>query len=224
MEGGGCVNKKDLAARARGIKIVLMDVDGVLTDGKMYYIPGRDGRMVEFKAFHALDGIGLRLLNNFGIRTGVITGRESPGTEERAAQLGMTYAYLGFLSKLVPMEEILAAEGLTPRELAYIGDDWTDIPLLRRAGLACAPANALPEVKAASHFTARKEGGLGAVREVCDLILSAQGRMGEIMKCVETAHWPSPARPPMKIVRYSERKKADARAGRKSLRRGGKAR
>ncbi|MDQ7773876.1 MAG: HAD hydrolase family protein [Elusimicrobiales bacterium] len=218
------MNKKDLAARARGIKIVLMDVDGVLTDGKMYYIPGRDGRMVEFKAFHALDGIGLRLLNNFGIRTGVITGRESPGTEERAAQLGMTYAYLGFLSKLVPMEEILAAEGLTPRELAYIGDDWTDIPLLRRAGLACAPANALPEVKAASHFTARKEGGLGAVREVCDLILSAQGRMGEIMKCVETAHWPSPARPPMKIVRYSERKKADARAGRKSLRRGGKAR
>lgn len=199
------MNKKDLAARARGIKIVLMDVDGVLTDGKMYYIPGRGNEMVEFKAFHALDGIGLRLLNNFGIRTGVITGRESPGTEERAAQLGMTYAYLGFLSKLVPMEEILSAEGLTPRELAYIGDDWTDIPLLRRAGLACAPANALPEVKSASHFTARKEGGLGAVREVCDLILRAQGKMGEVMKCVETAHWPSPAKPPMMIVRHSER-------------------
>ncbi len=218
------MNKKDLAARARGIKIVLMDVDGVLTDGKMYYIPGRGGGMVEFKAFHALDGIGLRLLNNFGIGTGVITGRESPGTEERAAQLGMSYAYLGFLSKLLPMEEILAAEGLTPRQLAYIGDDWTDIPLLRRAGLACAPANALPEVKAASHFTASKEGGLGAVREVCDLILSAQGKMGEIMKCVETAHWPSPARPPMRIVRYSERKKADSRAGRKAPRGGGKAR
>ncbi len=204
------MKKRDLAARARGIKIVLMDVDGVLTDGKMYYIPGRGGGMVEFKAFHALDGIGLRLLNNFGIRTGVITGRESPGTEERAAQLGMTYSYLGFLSKLTPMEEILSAEGLKPSQLAYIGDDWTDIPLLRRAGLACAPANALPEVKAASHFTARKEGGLGAVREVCDLILSAQGRMKEIMKCVETAHWPSPAKPPMKIVRYSERKRAAA--------------
>lgn len=212
MEDGGSVNdKKDLAARARGIKIVLMDVDGVLTDGKMYYIPGRGGRMVEFKAFHALDGIGLRLLNNFGVRTGVITGRESPATEERADQLGMTYAYLGFLSKLVPMEEILAVEGLKPRQLAYIGDDWTDIPLLRRAGLACAPANALPEVKAASHFTASKEGGLGAVREVCDFILRSQGRMREVMKCVETAHWPSLVRPPMKIVRYSERKKAGVR-------------
>jgi len=218
------VNKKDLAARARGIKIVLMDVDGVLTDGKMYYIPGRGDEMVEFKAFHALDGIGLRLLNNFGVRTGVITGRESPGTEERAAQLGMSYAYLGFLSKLVPMEEILSAEGLTPRQLAYIGDDWTDIPLLRRAGLACAPANALPEVKKASHFVARKEGGLGAVREVCDFILSAQGKMGEVMRCVETAHWPSPAKPPMRIVRYSERKKTGARGAAKPARAGGKAR
>ena len=140
---------KNAAERAKKIKIFLMDVDGVLTDGKMYYLPGRDSGMVEFKAFHALDGIGLRLLNQFGVVTGVITGCESPGTEERARDLGMSYAYQGFLSKVDPLERILADTGLAPENVAYMGDDWTDIPVLKRAGLACAPANALDEVKAA---------------------------------------------------------------------------
>jgi 3-deoxy-D-manno-octulosonate 8-phosphate phosphatase (KDO 8-P phosphatase) len=181
-----------------------MDVDGVLTDGKMYYLPGRDSGMVEFKAFHALDGIGLRLLNQFGIITGVITGRESPGTEERARDLGMSYAYQGFLSKVDPLERILAETGLAPENVAYMGDDWTDIPVLKRAGLACAPANALDEVKAAAQLVTRKEGGMGAVREACDLILKSQGHWDTVMGYVETAHWPAIKKDPMRIVRQSE--------------------
>lgn len=195
---------KNNAARAKKIKIFLMDVDGVLTDGKMYYIPGKGADMVEIKAFHSLDGIGLRLLNQFGVATGVITGRESPGTEERARGLGMGYAYQGFLSKLEPLMQILAATGLKPENVAYMGDDWTDIPVLKKAGLACAPANALDEVKAASHLVTRKEGGLGAVREACDFILKSQGHWKTVMNYVETAHWPQIKKSPMKIVRFSK--------------------
>ncbi len=195
---------KNNSARAKKIKIFLMDVDGVLTDGKMYYIPGKGAEMVEIKAFHSLDGIGLRLLNQFGVATGVITGRESPGTEERARGLGMTYAYQGFLSKLEPLMQILAATGLKPENVAYMGDDWTDIPVLKKAGLACAPANALDEVKAASHLVTKKEGGLGAVREACDFILKSQGHWKTVMSYVETAHWPQIKKSPMKIVRFSK--------------------
>lgn len=197
--------KKNLnAQRAKKIKLFLMDVDGVLTDGKMYYIPGKGGHMVEFKAFHSLDGIGLRLLNQFGIATGVITGRESPGTEERAKGLGMSYAYQGFLSKLDPLRQILAATGLKPENVAYMGDDWTDIPVLKLAGLACAPANSQPEVLAAAHLATKKEGGMGAVREVCDFILKSQGHWNTVMGYVETAHWPHIKKEPMKIVRESD--------------------
>ena len=199
------MNKK--TDRAKKIKVLLMDVDGVLTDGKMYYLPGRGDEMVEVKAFHSLDGIGLRLANHFGMITGVITGRESPGTEKRARDLGMSYAYQGFLSKLAPLLDILKDTGLKAENVAYIGDDWTDIPVLRRAGLACAPANALPEVKRAAHFVSQKAGGEGAVREICDFILKSQGHLPEIMRYVETAHWPSPEKPPMKVVLKSKHKR-----------------
>lgn len=198
------MSPKNNIARAKKIKLFLMDVDGVLTDGKMYYIPGKGAEMVEFKAFHSLDGIGLRLLNQFGVSTGVITGRESPGTEERAKGLGMSYAYQGFLSKLVPLEQILADTGLKPENVAYMGDDWTDIPVLKKAGLACAPANALDEVKSVSHLVTKKDGGMGAVREACDFILKSQGHWATVMGYVETAHWPAIKKDQMKIVRASE--------------------
>ena len=208
MEDQIMTNKeKAAAARAAKVKIFLMDVDGVLTDGKLYYIPAAGGGMVEFKGFHALDGIGLRLMNQFGIVTGVITGRESPGTEERAGGLGMSYAYQGFVSKLDPLEKILADTGLSPENVAYMGDDWTDIPVLKKAGLACAPANALPEVKKAAHFVTSKEGGAGAVREVCDLILKSRGLWDTVMGYVENAHWPPIKKDKMKIVRYSKGEK-----------------
>ncbi|MBI4801704.1 MAG: HAD hydrolase family protein [Elusimicrobia bacterium] len=199
------MNAKSNIARAKKIKLLLMDVDGVLTDGKMYYLPGHDGKMVEFKAFHSLDGIGLRLLNRFGVLTGVITGRESPGTGERAKTLGMSYAYQGFLSKLGPMTEILKDAGLKEENMAYIGDDLTDIPVLKKARLACAPKNALPEVKKAAHLVTARDGGAGAVREVCDLILRSKGCWKEVMKYVKTAHWPSIAKPALKIRLYSKK-------------------
>lgn len=196
------MTKNEIAARAKNIKMFLMDVDGVLTDGKMYYIPGKGKEMVEFKAFHSFDGIGLIMLNRFGVLTGVITGRKSPGTEERARNLGMCYAYQGFLSKLDPLKSILSAEELKPEQVAYMGDDWTDIPALKAAGLACAPANARPEVKQAAHLITEAAGGSGAVREVCDLILKSQGRWDQVMKGVETAHWPAIKRRPMKIINF----------------------
>ncbi|OGR77012.1 MAG: hypothetical protein A2X32_06940 [Elusimicrobia bacterium GWC2_64_44] len=200
-------NNAAATARAKKIRIFLMDVDGVLTDGKMYYLPGKGSELVEVKAFHSLDGIGLRLLNQFGVVTGVITGRESPGTEERAKSLGMGYAYQGFLSKLEPLRQILADTGLKPENVAYMGDDLTDIPVLKKAGLAVAPANAIPEVKKSAHLVTSREGGVGAVREACDFILKSQGHWGTVMNYVETAHWPAIKKDPMKVVRESDRRK-----------------
>lgn len=198
------MKKADAVKRAKKVKILLMDVDGVLSDGKIYFLPGHDGEMVEFKSFHALDGIGLRMLKQFGIITGVISGLESPGTEKRARMLRMKYVYMGFLSKLTPLEEILASAGLKPADAAYIGDDWTDIPVLRRVGLACAPKNALPEVKNVAHFVTNKEGGNGAVREVCDFILKSQGKWKEIMELIESARWEPLPREELKVVKRSQ--------------------
>jgi len=185
------MKKQDVAKRAKKIKLVLMDVDGVLTDGHMYHVPGPDGRLVEFKGFHALDGIGLRLLRVFGIQTGVITGRKSPATEDRARSLCMQYIFMGFLAKIPPYEKILAQSGVKPEEVAYIGDDWTDIPVMARIGLACAPANAVAEVKKKAHYVSRQKGGSGAVREICELILKSQGRWPKIMEMVESGQWDS---------------------------------
>ncbi|MCX5783078.1 MAG: HAD hydrolase family protein [Elusimicrobia bacterium] len=185
------MNKTTIIQKAQKIKIVLMDVDGVLTDGKMYFIPGPGGEMTETKGFSAIDGIGLRLLRYFGIQTGVITGRKSAATRERVKIAGMKYCYEGFLSKLIPFEKIMACAGFSPEEAAYIGDDWTDIPVLHRVGLACAPQNALPEVKKAAHYICKTRGGEGAAREVCDLILKSQGHWDDMMRLVETATWAS---------------------------------
>ncbi len=184
------MKKSDAVKRAERVKILLMDVDGVLTDGKIYFLPDdHNGKTVELKCFHALDGIGLRMLRRFGIITGVISGLESTGTEKRARMLRMKYVYMGFLSKLTPMEEILASAGFEPADAAYIGDDWTDIPVLRRVGLACAPKNALPEVKNIAHFVTTREGGNGAAREVCDFILKSQGKWKEVMELIESSRW-----------------------------------
>jgi len=119
----------------------------------------------------------------------------------------MSYAYQGFLSKLDPLERILADTGLKPENVAYMGDDWTDIPVLRRVGLGCAPANAMPEAKKAAHFITKKAGGEGAAREFCDFILRSKGHWKEVMECVESAHWPEIRKAPMKIVRASEEAK-----------------
>lgn len=166
---------KELWGRASRIKLLLMDVDGVMTDGKLYYLPDAKGSMVEFKGFNSHDGLGLHLCHFFGIETGIISGRISPATTERAKILNMKYVYQGKLEKVASFEEILKDAAVAPEETAYIGDDFPDIPLLRRAGLAVAVNNARQETKAAAHYVTPSDGGQGAVRDAVELILKARG-------------------------------------------------
>jgi 3-deoxy-D-manno-octulosonate 8-phosphate phosphatase (KDO 8-P phosphatase) len=171
----------DLRARAAATRLLLMDVDGVMTDGKLYHLPREDGQVIEIKGFDSQDGISLQWLQWKGIRTGLISGRVSAGAAERARQLKMNYVYQGHIEKIPILEEILADAQLRPGEVAYIGDDLTDIVVMRRVGLAVAVANARPEVKNAAHYVTAARGGNGAVREVAEMILEARGLWGEIL-------------------------------------------
>ncbi|MDE3159507.1 MAG: HAD hydrolase family protein [Acidobacteriota bacterium] len=172
----------DILKRASQIKLLLMDVDGVLTDGKLYNVPDRDGKMVETKGFDSQDGIALQWLNWKDVKTGVVSGRVSPATEERARQVKMTYVYQGHIEKVPILEQILADAKISASEVAYMGDDLTDVVILRRVGLAIATANAREEVKRAAHYVTQAAGGRGAVREVAELLLKAQNRWEEILK------------------------------------------
>ena len=174
----------DLAARVR---LLLMDVDGVLTDGRLYNVPDATGNMVETKGFDSQDGIALQWLSWMGIKTGVISGRQSPATAERARQTKMAYVYQGHIEKIPILEEILADAKIAAGEVAYVGDDFTDVVIMRRVGLAIATANARAEVKAAAHYVTQAAGGEGAVREVVELLLKAQNRWGEILRHYELA-------------------------------------
>ena len=175
----------ELLQRASRIRLLLMDVDGVLTDGTLYYACGPDGKMVETKGFNAQDGISLQWLHWHGIETGVISGRLSPATTERATQVGMKYIYQGHIDKIPYLEEIIANSGLERDQIAFAGDDLTDIVIMRRVGLAFAPANARPEVKRAAHHVTTAPGGAGAVREIAQLLLEAQGHWPAILKKYE---------------------------------------
>ncbi|HML16144.1 MAG TPA: HAD hydrolase family protein [Bryobacteraceae bacterium] len=175
----------EIRARAAKIKLLLMDVDGVLTDGHLINVPGPDGKMVETKLFDSQDGIALRWLTWFDIQTGVISGRLSPATEERARQVGMTYLYQGHHEKIPIIEEILAKSKIAPQQIAYAGDDLTDVVVMRRVGFSIATANARQEVKAAAHYITSAAGGSGAVREICELLLEAQGHWQDILRKYE---------------------------------------
>ncbi|HLK51363.1 MAG TPA: HAD hydrolase family protein [Bryobacteraceae bacterium] len=175
----------DILERAARVKLLLMDVDGVLTDGRMFYVPDPQGQMVETKGFNAQDGIALQWLNWKGIKTGVISGRESPATVERARQVKMAYVYQGHIEKVPILEEILADANIDGSAVAYAGDDLTDVVILRRVGLAIATANAREEVKRAAHYVTEARGGDGAIREAAELLLKAQNRWGEILKHYE---------------------------------------
>jgi 3-deoxy-D-manno-octulosonate 8-phosphate phosphatase (KDO 8-P phosphatase) len=152
-----------------------MDVDGVMTDGRLFHFLDTRGRLVELKGVSSQDGIALVWLKANGIRTGVISGRVSEGFRARARMLGMDYVVQGTTVKAPAFESILRRARLAPEQAAYIGDDLTDVPPMRRAGLAVAVANARPEVKAAAHYVTRAAGGAGAVREVAERLLKAQG-------------------------------------------------
>jgi 3-deoxy-D-manno-octulosonate 8-phosphate phosphatase (KDO 8-P phosphatase) len=175
----------DTQQRAARVKMLVMDVDGVLTDGRLYNVPGPDGKMVETKAFDSQDGIALQWLSWYGIQTGVISGRVSPATEERARQVKMTYVYQGHIEKVPILEEIQAKSGIPMAEMAYAGDDLTDVIVMRRVGLAIATANARPEVKRAAHYVTAASGGAGAIREVAEMLLQAHGHWAAILKKYE---------------------------------------
>jgi 3-deoxy-D-manno-octulosonate 8-phosphate phosphatase (KDO 8-P phosphatase) len=175
----------ELTARLARVRVLLMDVDGVLTDGSLLNVPGPDGRLVETKAFHSQDGLALQWLAWHGIETGVISGRISAATAERGKQLQMRYIYQGHLEKIPILEEIAAKSGIPPAQMAYVGDDLTDIVILRRVGVGIAVANARPEVKRAAHWTTHAAGGHGAIREAAEAILKAQGHWPGILKKYE---------------------------------------
>ena len=159
--------------RARQVRLLLLDVDGVLTDGTITY--GTDG--IETKSFHTQDGLGLKLLQESGVAAGIITARASEAVLRRARELGFAHVVQGAADKLAAFEAILRETGLRPPQTAYMGDDWMDLPLLNRLGLAAAPANAVAEVRQRVHYTTERTGGRGAVREVCDLLLEAQSNL-----------------------------------------------
>jgi 3-deoxy-D-manno-octulosonate 8-phosphate phosphatase (KDO 8-P phosphatase) len=170
------------AARARKIRVLLMDVDGVLTAGQVFLMPLADGTAVEMKAFHSQDGAGLKLARDAGLRTGVISGRQSAAMTRRAEEVGMEFVFQGRGEKLGAYEEILRTAGVGDSEVAYIGDDLPDLPILRRVGLAIAVANAVEEVRGAAHHVTRHRGGDAGVREAIEGILKAQGKWRAVAK------------------------------------------
>ncbi len=161
-----------------GARAAVFDVDGVLTDGRLYV--GAEGETV--KAFHVLDGHGLKLLAAGGITPLIVTGRDSPAVRRRVADLGLTHAVYGAKDKLAAARTLLDALGLAWPQVAVIGDDWPDLPLLESAGFACAPPNAHAEVKAVADHVTAAAGGHGAAREFCDLLLIAAGRYAALLQ------------------------------------------
>jgi 3-deoxy-D-manno-octulosonate 8-phosphate phosphatase (KDO 8-P phosphatase) len=154
------------------IKLLLLDVDGVMTDGRIIY--GNDGS--EAKAFDVKDGHGLKLLQRAGIRVGIITGRQSEIVSRRAAELGIELVYQGAKDKSLPFNEIMQKLNLSPGEIAYVGDDIVDLPVMRKVGFAATVADAADDVKPFADMVTKRPGGRGAVREICDFLLKESGR------------------------------------------------
>jgi 3-deoxy-D-manno-octulosonate 8-phosphate phosphatase (KDO 8-P phosphatase) len=168
----------ELLLAAQGVRAAIFDVDGVLTDGRIYI--GEQGEA--FKAFSTLDGHGLKLLAQGGIVPVVITGRDSPAVRRRVADLGIQHAVYGASDKLAAATPLLARLGVAWDAVAAMGDDWPDLPLMTRAAFACAPAGAHAEVRAIADHVTRAEGGHGAARECCDLLLTAAGRYADLLR------------------------------------------
>lgn len=171
------LSRTEALARAARVRLVIFDVDGVLTDGRLYFTP--DGQ--ELKGFHARDGHGIKLLRSTGVETAVISGRSSPAVSLRMESLGVTHVYQGRQDKRGAFEDLLARLNLSPAEVAHVGDDLLDLPLLRRAGLAVAVADAHPSIRAYAHWITALPGGAGAAREVCDLVMEAQGTLDGVI-------------------------------------------
>ena len=161
--------------RARRVKVLLFDVDGVLTDGGITVMPGPDGKAVEVKTFSAHDGMGIALAHVAGLKVGWVTKRDSQAVRIRAKDLRIDHLYQGQHYKVEALDEIVKAEGCGLEEIAYVGDDIIDLPVMRKVGFAIAVANARPEVKAMAHYTTEHPGGFGAGRDAIDFLLRARG-------------------------------------------------
>lgn len=172
---------QNLKKRARQVEVVLMDVDGTMTDGGVTLLSQSDGSALEIKTFDAHDGQGLTLARTAGLRTGCITGRESAALLRRAHEMKMEFIYMKQALKMPAYEEILRQAGVQDSAVAYIGDDLPDIPLMRRVGLAIAVGDAVPEVKRVAHYTTRALAGHGAVREALELILKSRGNWKKLI-------------------------------------------
>ncbi|HEX6044048.1 MAG TPA: HAD hydrolase family protein [Pyrinomonadaceae bacterium] len=172
------MDNSELERRAANIKLLMMDCDGVLTDGRIWILENGEDQ----KTFHTRDGLGIELLHRAGLKSGIISGRTSSALARRAQSLGVSFLWQGHEDKRQAFADTLAQAGVSHDETAYVGDDLTDLPLMRISGLAVAVADAAAEVKAHAHYVTGAKGGRGAVREVVELILKAQGRWDEIVK------------------------------------------
>ncbi|WP_028841207.1 KdsC family phosphatase [Thermodesulfobacterium hveragerdense] len=169
---------QEILQKARKIKLLLLDVDGVLTDGRI--ILTSEGE--EVKHFNVLDGMGIKLLQKIGVEVAILSSRFSQVTQHRAKELGIIFVFQGELTKLKIYEKIKQEKGLKDEEIAYVGDDWIDLPVLKRVGLAIGVPNGWPPVNEYVHYITNFPGGKGAVREVCDLILKAKGKWEESLQ------------------------------------------
>jgi 3-deoxy-D-manno-octulosonate 8-phosphate phosphatase (KDO 8-P phosphatase) len=172
----------EIISRARQIRLLLLDCDGVLTDGGLHYTFDGKRVMEGAKVFHIHDGQGLKLAREAGMRLGVISGRVSPALTARARDLQIDHLHQGIDDKLSVYEQIKTDEGLTDAQIAYVGDDLPDLPVMRRVGLAVAVADAVEEVRECAHFVTKKPGGRGAAREVVELLLKAQDKWRESLQ------------------------------------------
>lgn len=178
------VSMQEVMARAAAVRLAIFDVDGVLTDGGLYF--DEAGR--ENKVFHSRDGHGLKMLQRGGVELAVISGRRTEAVTHRMSGLGISHVYQGHQDKLPPFEELLGKLALSPHQVAYVGDDVVDLPILLRVGLAVAVQDAHPLVVRHCHWQTPTRGGRGAVREVCELILDAQGKLEDMMQvCLDVA-------------------------------------
>ncbi len=166
---------QDILNLAKKIKLVIFDVDGVLTDGSLFF--GDDGQ--EYKAFYSRDGLGIKLLQRTGVEVGIITARDSQLVNHRMENLGIEHLYQGRLDKISAFEEMIAKLNVSPEQTAYAGDDVVDLPVMKKVGLAIAVQDAHPFVKKHAHWITEHNGGRGAARDICELIMEAQGTLDD---------------------------------------------
>lgn len=166
----------DILSKAAQVQLVIFDVDGVLTDGRLYM--GNDGN--EYKAFHIRDGHGIRMLLDSGVEVAIISGRNAVSVERRMIDLGIRYAYLGIQDKRAAFDSLLSRLNLTPQQVAYVGDDLIDLPVMTQVGLAIAVQDADPFVQQHAHWRTPSQGGRGAARDVCELVLEARGQLAAV--------------------------------------------